>query len=408
MHKIKIKNFQSVELEEIVIDGFTTITGRSNVGKTAILRAITSSIFNKPVGQFLRDPKSPIEVSLKGPNYEYTWKKNDKGINQYIIGDKLFDKCGGNDLSDLVSDAFKPMKIGDKEVYPWYASQFDQLFLINESNSKISEFFAEFCRIGVINKAIKLATQKKKESDMIVANAEVEIKQIKSSLDKYGEYPRFKSIVKELEDQKSSIDVFESQIAERSILDQKINECRKLIGSIGVISRVKISSADEILKLRKICADLTDLSERLEKSVYKYHSLGAIEEIDPPHAPDIKHILLLNKAYVLQTKALVSEIPALPSAPSDTKIQKLIKLQKELDDRYDKVVAISKGVKSINLNPPENYLRVYNAHKLNEQIINMEKEVKTLDKELSKTTSALNRIKICPTCNKPVGTDHKD
>jgi len=42
--KIRIKNFQSIEDLEIEVRGFTAITGKTNIGKSAIMRAISSAM----------------------------------------------------------------------------------------------------------------------------------------------------------------------------------------------------------------------------------------------------------------------------------------------------------------------------------------------------------------------------
>ena len=51
---VEIRNFQSIEKATIKIDGFTVVVGRSNIGKSALVRAVKAALTGAPVSSFVR------------------------------------------------------------------------------------------------------------------------------------------------------------------------------------------------------------------------------------------------------------------------------------------------------------------------------------------------------------------
>lgn len=406
MFKVKVENFQSIESTEVEVSGFTTITGKSNIGKTALLRAVSGSIFNKAVGSYARDPKKPVVVSVKGEGIDYIWRKNEKGINQYIIEEKVYDKCGNDSLLEISPEWFKSLKIGDRETFPWYASQFNPLFLIDESSAKVSEFFAEFCRIGTISRAVKLAGQKKREAEMLANHLEEEVERLKKSIFKFDGLNEFKSIIKDLEEQKISIETLESAIHNRSRYGTEINACRKLLGNLGVVARTNVPDHAPMRTQASKYTGLKTLASKHEICVYEYHSMSAITEAELPEPPEMPALVLLEKASKLQKLVKNKVVPQIPVGPATDQYKHVYELQSKLDKLYDSYFHLSKELKRVKHEEPEKEYFQYKILLEREKLKRAQNQIRTLSGEISVLEDEIRKIPTCPSCERPLDRTH--
>lgn len=406
MFKIKVVNFQSIESAEVEISGFTTITGRSNIGKTALLRAVSSSVFNKPVGSYLRDPKKPVIVEVRAPDIQYEWKKGDKQINQYKIGDQLYDKCGSDGITSLRPEWFKSIKLGDKEVYPWYASQFSPLFLIDETSGKISEFFAEFCRIGLINKAIKLAQTHKREKDMIAKHLEAQIARLSDKITKFEPLKKYKDIAIDLQAQKASIEEFESTIELRTKFENQINTSRRSLGTLGVISRTKIPEMELIDPLVSQCRHVSILENSHNQAIYKLYSIAAVEDAKIPDLPEVPRLALLEKASKLQKISKNQIVPQIPLPPSAEDYRMLKDFQQKLDKLYDSFVSLKGHLKTISVGDIKKEYYQYKILLEKEKTALIQNKIRALVGSIKTVEDQISEIPKCPSCDRPVDSTH--
>jgi len=123
---LTIKNFQSHKNSQLDFsDGINVITGSSNCGKTAIIRALNFVITNRPQGLAFKssfaDKKETCKVSLVINNQEIIREKN-TSINQYQVGGSLFDTIG-NDVPSEISSAINMSDIN-------ISTQFEKHFLL--------------------------------------------------------------------------------------------------------------------------------------------------------------------------------------------------------------------------------------------------------------------------------------
>ena len=90
---IKIKNFQSIQSADIVVDGFTILVGESSQGKSACLRAVNAACNNKFRQNYLRYGAEEMSVTIgydnegdfqatkvgdKSPTYRYNEQRYEK------------------------------------------------------------------------------------------------------------------------------------------------------------------------------------------------------------------------------------------------------------------------------------------------------------------------------------------
>ena len=109
--RIEIRNFQSHKATDIdFANGVNTITGESDNGKTAVIRAMMWVLRNRPAGsekinsRWNRDFKEPMSVRIYT---EKGWceRRRDKKFNGYIINGTVLEAVG-MDVPDEVREFF--------------------------------------------------------------------------------------------------------------------------------------------------------------------------------------------------------------------------------------------------------------------------------------------------------------
>ncbi len=101
--KIDLRNFQCHEKKSLVIGKSHTITGTSNSGKSAIIRALYWAMCNKPRGNaFITHGKKNCLVQVVGDGFKLTRKRGK--TNQYILNGKVFEAMG-TEVPEEIQDA---------------------------------------------------------------------------------------------------------------------------------------------------------------------------------------------------------------------------------------------------------------------------------------------------------------
>lgn len=87
--KVELNNFQSHDYTEMKFDrGLNVILGNSDVGKTAILRAIKWALYNEPKGDyFIRQGERDVSVKVVFSNGVVVQRKKTPSKNSYYLLD---------------------------------------------------------------------------------------------------------------------------------------------------------------------------------------------------------------------------------------------------------------------------------------------------------------------------------
>lgn len=176
MITVCVKNYQSVEEAELVIDGFTTLTGESNRGKSAIVRAFIAALSNKTGTEHITVGKEECHVRIeneKGPNgpVSVEWTKSKKGTS-YKINGSIFNKVGRSTPDELRALGIWEIETGDhRRHWPQIQRQKENDYIVGEpSPSVTSELIGASEDTAVVTRAIKLA---KEDSTRLKAAEEV-------------------------------------------------------------------------------------------------------------------------------------------------------------------------------------------------------------------------------------------
>lgn len=200
MIEVEIQNFQSAERVSLRIDGFTAIAGRSNIGKSSIVRAIQCALTGASGTDFVRHQpscerrlkgnkkcKCQTTVRIKTSKYELTWEKGDS-VNQYTLvqdGVKKVYTAVDRGTPDFLQPEFRPIKVGDSKGLVQVSEQWSPIFLLNQSGPAVADVLSDVARLDNINEAIRLVNKDRKDAAATRKVREQDVAQLRDAAAQY-------------------------------------------------------------------------------------------------------------------------------------------------------------------------------------------------------------------------------
>ncbi len=148
IRSVQIKNFQSHAKTSIgFVDGVNVITGSSDSGKTAIIRAIKFALTNRP----------------SGDDFRSNWGGDTSVDIEFTDGNKLHRSKGSRNLykvnglelvafgSDVPDEVLKCTNMADINTQ----SQLDSPFLLSKTSGEVAVHFNKIARIDQIDKGLR-------------------------------------------------------------------------------------------------------------------------------------------------------------------------------------------------------------------------------------------------------------
>lgn len=196
--KVHIQNYQTIKDVDLDIEGFTVIVGKSNVGKTALLRAVEGAMFNDPVTDKVRKGCTDVFVTIDYKDISWTWKKGEN-FNDYIIttptGTVSYSRVGVRTPTEITDAGFKEWWVDREKTRIQTAAWYDPIFLLDRGGTAITELMTAVTRLDVVNKAsrncaIELKNKKShlklRGDDLIRANAHVKSFDVLGEIDTHS------------------------------------------------------------------------------------------------------------------------------------------------------------------------------------------------------------------------------
>lgn len=381
--KLTIKNFQSIENCELDIPekSFTCLVGPTNIGKSAIRRALECVLYNKSEVSYIRNGSKECEVTLiLDDGLKIKWIR-DKKTSVYEINGESYSKLSGTVPEILIDKGFRELILSKEKLSVQVAHQFENIFLLNQTGSKITEVLSN---LGNLNRIIDANKQ-----------CGVDKKNIKSKLkireeDNTLEKQKINSFIG-IDDQKLKMDELKIHI---STIKNKKNKYDKI----------------------------TSLKDKYSNIYRKCHELKKIDDIKLPDIEQID-INLLNKLMYLNKKYSISEnnlnklkpikkVEEVSIEISQDKINNyfnLVKLNKLLiakKAKYDLYKNIPDIIDDLNINTDN----LFNLKKLYEKINlyknsiisirdNLKEEEVRLTELKNEYELTKKELKVCPLCD---------
>ena len=335
---IRIRNIQSHKDTELdLCPGINVIVGSSNNGKTAILRSLYWSIYNRPLGidslcsHWALDDKGNIkdEMSVevrKGD--DVLIRRKAKNVNQYVLN--------GDELNAIKTDVPPEVKAFYRLNETNIQRQQDAPFLVSNTSGEVARYFNGIAHLDVIDNTLSIAEGLKRQQrrliEMLEKNKEEQeglhssfswIDGVSTLLDKMERLEsREKALEAKIEKLSSSISAYGRCTAEIEPLS-KAAECRSLIEEIEAMKNemdsisAKAKKLNDSIKMHKHNNEVIELYKSLPADLVSEHEyIKAQRDLAFSKMDKLKYSIVSYKKFVssieekkLQIEKWESELP---------------------------------------------------------------------------------------------------
>lgn len=401
MYDVEVRGFQSIEHVRLTIDGFTAVLGRSNIGKSALVRAIKCALTNAAGTAFVRhNPakcarvvakskacRCQATVHLRAEGFDLLWEKGD-AVNRYTLNGQVYDKPGQGIPDFLVQTGLAPLKIGDSAATLQVSDQFFPIFLLNQSGPAAAEAISDVARLDRINTATRLVEKDRREIQAERKVLEKEQVVLESRLEQFegldAACTQVECVAKQLE-------------AVESLAQQAHNIERFQDSSKALVGRIRSIWTIEALPV----PDDTDLVSK----VNEHKQIGSFADTLAKRVSNFKGIQWVE--------SFLQMVPQQnPLGELSTELESLDGWVNRLRTYRDRFIGLE-SIETLRVEDPDpiqaklkqlQTLQTQAAKltSLESVVSRLEGEIRKLDGELSEITTDVDGLGVCPTCTQPV------
>lgn len=189
---IRLKNFQAHKDLTLELGRFTTLTGGSNGGKSAVLRAFYGLVRNDAATDYIRHGQKHFEVTVTfSDGYIVTWRKG-RGVNAYDLtrpdgSMQTFDKVGSK-VPDEVAEVLRlgpvAVKGSDKEFINFH-NQLEPPFLVSATPPNVAKLFGELTSAAQLYTAVGEGNRSVRSTNALKSTRKGDLEDIEDRLKPY-------------------------------------------------------------------------------------------------------------------------------------------------------------------------------------------------------------------------------
>ncbi len=418
--KISIRDFQSIESLDLEISGFTCVTGPTNIGKSAIIRAVSSAILNKSVVGSVRRGKKFCTVEVGG----LKWEKGERVGRYWVPGER--DENGNPKPRDGIGQGqtevtelmgFRSVKVGDRYISPWLATQFDPIFLMQESGPAVTDFISDIAHLKELQDAIVICTKRRHRLLQSVKDREDDLARMTAREAALGGLDNLLRAEKDLLQQTESLAEYGSAIARIRHFISSIESENAAMASLVPAKDVRIPKAPadpgaSLLPLARLWADV-------ETAALRVSPIKGIMKVAVPEAHDQSELEAIRRtSRFLSIPSLSASVTVLdgvkkarvPDAP-DSGLPALLRVAAilpELGATRSLIGRLDRDMPAIPDRPTPTFSNAggvswaANAMRQMEReassIAAMEDQLQKVESDLLSTEEEIAKIPTCPTC----------
>ena len=373
LKKLTIKNFQSHEHTEIVFSPkVTVITGRSQSGKTAILRALNWLINSRPRGfrfhSHFAKKEDKTEVILE-INDRIIFHVKDKAEEGWFVNGSIYK---GADIPDEILNLLNFTEINMQ-------GQLEEPFLITSSPGEITRVINRVTKLDEVDDWIRNITSQVNTANSQISLVQDEIQEIGEKIERYEG-------LDEIEEPLDRLDIVQNKVND---LDIGIKLLSQLIEDLGW-NEEEIESLKWVDEAEKLLLQVTETEtfiswvdnvletdDRIYQLVEEMQVLDGIDD----QFRELNDIVLWFGKY----ERLENIVQNIRVIGKEIKVIERINVSfKELDDITEWLIGYE-----------EDEELIWNFEETEKEVNEFEKKVET---ERSKYTEKLKEMKICPIC----------
>ncbi len=391
--KVSIKNYQSIKDVSFEIDGFTVILGKNNIGKSAIIRAIEAPLANQTGKSFIRNGEKKTTVKIVRDEIDIEWVKGTSAT--YTVDDRkkkeVFSKLNRGVPQPLLDAGFGKMGIGDKKVFPFIASQFDELFLVDKPGSVVTEVLASMYNIDVLSKADDMCQKIVKSQKSILKTREIDLKTLEEKLEVFKGFEKIKEEVAALAEKEEQTENLGSEISTLKEFEKQAERLTKSLKILGNITHVVIPHTKWFDNALKDIRQLREKEKRYQELTSNVQKLNGISKLEIPKTEEME--------------TLVKEVSQFCEWDNTaTELIGRIKQQKEVLENFNlkKVTVVVKKIEKMS----KEYHHIVLLEKSFSENVSTTKttrdELKNITEKLEQKEKEKAEIKVCPLCERPL------
>lgn len=296
--KVVLTNFQAHKKLEIDCAGFTTLTGGSNGGKSAVLRAIQGLVRNDSAAEYVRHGQKSLSVLLCfDDGFSVEWIKGG-GENKYILTDgdgnsRIFDKVG-SDVPDEVREVLRlgpiAIKNSDKE-YVNFHSQLEAPFLLGTTPGNVAKLFGELTSASSLYSAINEGNRQSRSLNSLKSTRKTDLEAAQQSLAAFvgldEDLERLdlgRSLCREANQLSQQIKNISAHYTTITTLNEQIVKLESEIGQLSALSSISLDGLESSFGrkegINSIVTKLHNLSRYEQGARALVESLSSIQSLD--------------------------------------------------------------------------------------------------------------------------------
>lgn len=394
IESISLRNFQAHKDSFLEFcPGVNAITGKSDNGKTSIVRAFVYARYNRPTSNnfpshFIRDKKGNLtdRMNIQVQNSKGVVSRfRDKDSNGYCINGDIL-KAISTDLPEQVSSLLNLSEVNIQK-------QLDSHFLLSDTPGQIAQFFNNLVNMDEIDTYLSAVDSLKRKTAKELKEAEESLLRAEKEIEKFNFVERAKELSNSISEKEESIKLWQKEIAELKKGHQEHSDLSKQLLSLPDTKKLERLFREAVESANKSDSAKKELTQaNLSLSVF----LDAKKELSK--IPDLLKAERVAKeiSKMPDTELLRLDISALSDSLED--FFKLSKKLKDLPDTslaeslYKKISAYEQKIKALpDLERQRGLVQQHES--FSHKLMNC----------LSELASLINQLPdICPTCGKKI------
>jgi exonuclease SbcC len=298
--RVEIHNFQSIAHEVVEVEGFSAIVGRSNIGKSAIVRAVKAALTGAPVDAYVRhSSECPritkgnktcqcfCSVRIQAEGFDLLWEKGDS-VNQYTYNGEKHTVAGRGTPEFLADVGLDMVKIGTDKTLIQVSDQFRPIFILDKSGTAVADVLSDVAKLDQINAAMRLAEKDRKEAAATRKVRLKDIKDLETSLESYigleGVLERSDAVAK-LVDQKEEV---ADRVGKMERLISSAKAAAHRVKELSPITEVQIPSIDSLVDGGVKFQTLSTFKAQVEAKEKVISNLGGVSDVELPEIDQVE------------------------------------------------------------------------------------------------------------------------
>jgi DNA repair ATPase RecN len=399
MLEVEIRNFQSIKNVRLKASGFTAIVGRSNIGKSAIVRAIKCALTNPGGTSFVRhNPdscarlvrdskkcKCAASVRITTEGWDIFWEKGDS-VNQYEVNGSTYDKADRG-TPDFLKPVFDTIDVGNDKYLLQVSDQFKPIFLLDQSGGVVADVLSDVARLDSINVASRLAERDRKEAASTRKIRERDIELLQVQLQVYAGLDSATAKAKEVELGHAAVLELTDKVEE---ITRYSNQVTALVKSAKRLQEVLTKETPEVSPIELGEAELRKLTVLHERLISRAQEVGTLQGVDDLVLPDCSleedlRVVLASEQWLakLRTfKAFMDQIKGLEGL-ADPDLGLVNQVHQDFETLSAWAVRLLSILKAVET---------------------LESGISSADGEAQTVQTAIDELGVCPTCMKPISS----